>query len=265
MGIPYLFRFLSARCAGALRTHPPDAALGCDVLYLDFNGIVHQCARAVIDDPQGEGQPLDEQVVRATLDYLAALLRRVHAHELVYVAVDGVPPRAKMQQQRARRYMAAWARPPGQWDTNAITPGTRFMRRLAAALHAFAAGWGECRVVVSDDGEPGEGEQKIMAHLRRRPAGEAFAIYGLDADLLLMALLCPPSHRQRLRLLREQELGGDMQGHDHAAGFRPLQHHPVIAVAGAIMELAMMLDRSPLRRLSLGEDLCSLGDFRIAR
>lgn len=68
------------------------------------------------------------------------------------MAVDGVAPRAKMNQQRARRFMSARsaeetdrkAREAGEelptearFDNNSITPGTHFMTRLHAHLQKF--------------------------------------------------------------------------------------------------------------------------------
>ena len=48
--------------------------------------------------------------------------------ELVYIAIDGPCPKPKMVQQRLRRYKSA--KEKKVWDTNAITPGTKFMENL---------------------------------------------------------------------------------------------------------------------------------------
>jgi len=71
------------------------------------------------------------------------------------MAIDGVAPRAKMNQQRARRFRAGkdrtkklknLAEKTGQtfeqtaskhFDTNAITPGTQFMANLDEQLRYF--------------------------------------------------------------------------------------------------------------------------------
>ena len=77
------------------------------------------------------------------------------------MAIDGVAPRAKMNQQRSRRFRAAqeaqmleeetqrlrdeWASegrvlptaPKKAFDSNVITPGTPFMSKLADYLRSF--------------------------------------------------------------------------------------------------------------------------------
>jgi 5'-3' exoribonuclease 1 len=174
-----------------------------------------------------EGERLWDAIIAATLRHLDHLAARLCARQLFMVAVDGVPPRAKMNQQRNRRYMAALRRDlggggaPPAWDGNAITPGTAFMARLDGALARWAAAAGaaapgRAAVVVSGSNEPEEGEQKIFGHLREQPLapGESACVYGLDADLFMMALVSPA--RDGLRLVREQELGGALQAVDVA-------------------------------------------------
>lgn len=117
---------------------------------------------------------------------------------------DGVAPRAKMNQQRSRRFRAAQEAADKEesrleavkmfeemghpvsaatqaeldkkgWDTNAITPGTPFMDLLAASLRYWVAwklnndpGWKNLDVIISDASVPGEGEHKIMDWIRRQ-------------------------------------------------------------------------------------------------
>jgi 5'-3' exoribonuclease 2 len=112
-----------------------------------------------------------------------------------------------MNQQRARRYMAAWrhgALTIPQWDTNAITPGTAFMELLSDALYE----WVHSKrlpsdVTVSDAAQKGEGEQKLFSAIRNSPSSSnSIYVYGLDADLILMAMRCPA--RDRMYIVREQ-------------------------------------------------------------
>ena len=131
----------------------------------------------------------------------------------VYLAIDGVVPMAKIRQQRVRRFKSAWLRSSG-WDTNAITPGTRFMEKLGFMLKRLCTrhGW-----FLSGADEEGEGEHKIMNWLRNRQNDSAkgplgpkgpVVVYGLDADLILLTMLVGEQLSLDMYLLREkQEFG----------------------------------------------------------
>jgi hypothetical protein len=70
-----------------------------------------------------------------------------------------------------------------------------------------------CCVTVADASEPGEGEHKVMKfvrHLRAQPGYDAntrHVVYGQDADLLLLTLLC---HEPYFRVMREDMQGGEV-------------------------------------------------------
>jgi 5'-3' exonuclease len=103
----------------------------------------------------------------------------------VYVALDGVVPYAKIKQQRFRRFKSASL--SDSWDTNAITPGTAFMKTMGETLCETGSkhGW-----QISTTDEPGEGEHKVLQWLRTRTIPEGpIVVYGLDGDLILLSLL----------------------------------------------------------------------------
>ena len=145
------------------------------------------------------------------------------------MAVDGVAPRAKMNQQRGRRFRSAKeaeqnekkAKDRGEklpdevrFDSNCITPGTPFMVRLQEQLKYFVNNkistdglWRQCKVILSGHETPGEGEHKIMDFIRHEKSLPGYdpntrhCLYGLDADLIMLGLC---SHDPHFSLLREE-------------------------------------------------------------
>jgi 5'-3' exoribonuclease 1 len=160
--------------------------------------------------------------------YLDHIFRMVRPRRLLYMAIDGVAPRAKMNQQRSRRFRSALeaeklraeAAAKGEpeaagdpFDSNCITPGTPFMARLSEHLKFYVLKkqtedplWQKATVILSGHEVRGEGEHKIMEHIRwaRGEPGwdpnQTHCLYGLDADLIMLALV---THEPHFCLLRE--------------------------------------------------------------
>lgn len=197
MGIPFFARKITSKY-DIITTKLPSKTR-CRNLYLDLNCAIHQCAQAALATPSSlAGAGIEDQTIRNTCAYIAKILDFCQPQSLLYVAIDGLPPRAKMVQQRKRRYVSAWssASNPDKvvWDTSAITPGTAFMTQLSIRLRTFLEDQGRMRklqIEFFDSNTPGEGETKIVDHLRRAEVsdgGEADLIYGLDADLIMLSM-----------------------------------------------------------------------------
>ncbi|GAB0489187.1 hypothetical protein MMPV_000404 [Pyropia vietnamensis] len=225
MGIPKFFRWLSDRYP--LINQRLDETQVFDHFYLDMNGIIHQCTHPNDD----EVVAMDEEAMFARIfHYTDRLFRIVKPSSLLFLAVDGVAPRAKMNQQRSRRFRSAKdaernlseaiARgddiPDGTpFDSNCITPGTKFMADLSDRFRGWIhlkmetdPAWQcGCSVVFSGAEVPGEGEHKIMDYIRSWQASEAMSpatrhcMYGLDADLIMLGLV---THAPHFTLLREK-------------------------------------------------------------
>ena len=108
-GVPSFYRWICTRyprCVVGAPNADPNAGPfsdGCDCLYLDMNGIIHPCFH-----PEDGGAPAtEEECFSRILAVIDALLYIVKPRRLLYLAVDGPAPRAKMNQQRGRRFKAA--------------------------------------------------------------------------------------------------------------------------------------------------------------
>ena len=216
-------------------TQPNPNDIEYDNLYVDMNGLIHPCSH-----PEDREAPSTEAEMYVNVTkYIDRLFAAVRPRRLLYLAIDGVAPRAKMNQQRSRRFRAArdaaeqskmmddvltemeekgMAAPGGHggpaWDSNVITPGTEFMSRLTTYLHYYILdkmnkneAWRRIKVILSDASEPGEGEHKIIKFVRDERSqpdydpNQRHVLHGLDADLIMLALA---THELHFNILREK-------------------------------------------------------------
>ncbi|GAA5965952.1 hypothetical protein JCM3765_004130 [Sporobolomyces pararoseus] len=206
-----------------------------DSLYLDMNGIIHNCSHP--NDSDASFRISEQEIFLAIFNYVSHLFKVIKPRKTFFLAIDGVAPRAKMNQQRSRRFRTAKeakevlekAKSKGQelpegdgFDSNCITPGTPFMARLSSQLKYFLSkkvsedsDWRRVEIILSGHEVPGEGEHKIMEFIRLTKAQPGYEVntrhclYGLDADLIMLGLL---SHDPHFCLLREEVSFGPSRG-----------------------------------------------------
>merc|ERR1719162_2602442 len=205
-------------------------------MYLDMNGIIHPCCH-----PEDGPAPEDEEHMYENIFlYLDRLIRIIRPKKMLYMAIDGVAPRAKMNQQRARRFRAAQEREEigreqaqlrADWeaegrvlpnrqlskpfDSNVITPGTRFLAKMGESFRYYIHDrttndplWQKLkfRVIMSDANIPSEGEHKLMDFIRHQRAQPDYnpntrhCLYGADADLIMLGLA---THEAHFSIIRE--------------------------------------------------------------
>ncbi|KRX74600.1 5'-3' exoribonuclease 2 [Trichinella sp. T6] len=255
MGVPAFFRWLSRKYPSIVmnciedtprdvdgttvpvdNTQPNPHGIEFDTFYLDMNGIIHPCCH-----PEDKPAPKsEEEMMVAIFEYIDRLMCIVRPRRLLYMAIDGVAPRAKMNQQRTRRFRAskeaaekeeqirqiredlraqgiplpAESTDKQHFDSNCITPGTPFMARLAICLRYYIherlntdPAWQNLLVILSDASVPGEGEHKIMDYIRHQRACASHdpnthhVLCGADADLIMLGLA---THEPNFTIIREE-------------------------------------------------------------
>ena len=259
MGVPAFYRWLNEKYPKIVhavleeRTHtahnsttirvpfdstlPNPSGLECDNLYIDMNGIIHPCSHP----EQGPQPKTEEEMYENVCRYVDRLFQVCRPRKLLYLAIDGVAPRAKMNQQRSRRFRSAqearekkeleqelkdnlvqaghqFVSTKDPWDSNVITPGTNFMLNLSEYIRFYIRkristdkAWKQICVIFSDASVPGEGEHKIMSHVRLQRTQPNYnpnlvhVLHGLDADLIMLALA---THEAHFYILREEVLFG---------------------------------------------------------
>jgi len=220
--------------------------------------------------------------------YVDRLFQTVRPRKLLYLAIDGVAPRAKMNQQRSRRFRSAeeardrkelendlrsglvaaghtFEPTKDAWDSNVITPGTTFMLNLSEYLRFYVRkristdkAWKNINVIFSDASIPGEGEHKIMAHVRHQRNQPDYnpnlvhVLHGLDADLIMLALA---THEAHFYILREEVLFGRRGAEDadrrrNESGFADAQRRYDEAAGPEAMQLIENRTK-PLQRISI--------------
>ena len=184
-----------------------------DSVYLDMNGIIHNCTHKDSDSPTF--RMTEDKMFIHIFNYIEHLFGKIQPKKLFFMAIDGVAPRAKMNQQRARRFRTALDAEKAKekalrdgvempteaaFDSNCITPGklslvaldltselkcittgTEFMAKLTRQLKYFInkkisedVDWQGVEVVLSGHEVPGEGEHKIMEYIRLAKAQPSY-------------------------------------------------------------------------------------------
>lgn len=230
MGVPKFYRWISERYTKINEIITDSALLPeFDHLYLDMNGIIHGCTHPSHMDISDVISERD--MMLGIMHYLDRLITQIVKPRIsIYMAIDGVAPRAKLNQQRSRRFRSAKdmaeatkdmqekdeagnLKKSTLFDSNCITPGTEFMARVSATIKYFIQKkikedpiWRDLKVIFSGQEVPGEGEHKIMEHIRMMKNDPGYqpntrhCIYGQDADLIMLGLV---THEPHFTILRE--------------------------------------------------------------
>ena len=188
-----------------------------DYFLIDTNCLIHpMCFKILAENANfTSASVLEDKMINKVLEYIEELIEYVKPKKGVYIAIDGVAPVAKIKQQRSRRFKSVhdkelWDKIktkhnkpiPNNWNNSAITPGTEFMEKL----HNKIIAWSKkqiLEIIYSSCNTPAEGEHKLLQYIRsnqRENKKFSYVLYGLDADLIFLAL---SANCNEIYLLRE--------------------------------------------------------------
>lgn len=245
MGVPWYFKKIFDTYPNVIRNTVTESTVGKQFrLFLDFNGIIHHCVHIIDANVYNNNNSFEDALLKQIWLYTQMCAKYVGNNQgsiggarqsplsTVFIGIDGMAPMAKIVQQRKRRFLSLWEKNmvleetakvqkrnrqnnvggvvTGQdafsWDTNAITPGTPFMSKLATyLLNQIQNNNDETHYVLSSSDFIGEGEHKIMSFIRDHPGNYVDIIYGLDADLISLALIEHIESNHEIWLLRESQ------------------------------------------------------------
>ena len=215
MGIPAYFKYLTKTYPHILEKNWGSQTLPVQNLFMDCNSIVYDAVHSLSKTAPPNTLLSNNDIIEQTIFRIHEYIQELKPQNTLFIAFDGVAPLAKMNQQKTRRhkglFVPAFA-PKAKWDTTVITPGTPFMKELSVSIQqAFSKKERSLKIrqiVISTSEEKGEGEHKLFAWLRRQPEPlNDLYVYGMDADLIMLALLhLPYVHSTgNIRVFREYE------------------------------------------------------------
>lgn len=217
MGIKHFFSWFrqNTDLKSSISKSPP---ANIDHVLIDMNGIIHEAAQFVYKYGKYQSKislpkylrpspPTRDDLYSKIKERVNEIIAILNPRKSVFLAIDGVAPKSKQNQQRQRRFRAALERNDSGFDSNCITAGTDFMKELSLNLSDLS--WvhnNNCS--ISSDSVPGEGEHKLINWMNEviESASDNFCVVGLDADLIL---LCMMSNKENIYIMRDGGCGID--------------------------------------------------------
>ena len=188
-----------------------------------------------------DDQYMDKLIITEVINKVLYMLRMYcHSDKIktLMLAIDGVPSKGKMVEQKQRRYLGAIVeeykkcilkkyaehlKELGEniyeskkyqirWTRNKITPGTAFMHKLVGYLRSnkiqekLKTNRKQMKIIISDQYEVGEGEKKIVNYIKNNLSNtsDTVYVYSPDADMILLCILLPVKNLYMLRYNQQE-------------------------------------------------------------
>lgn len=219
-----------------------------NALYIDGNAIIHPIMQFVFN--YGEKKRAIEpyadlsytlKITKAYELFFEAIVKIIdmtQPDKIIYLAIDGPAPLAKMAQQRQRRFVSSATlienkkpymyeiknvdveRSDDKFDPTSITPGTEFMYslfkflRYKIRLYLNESKKPNLKFILSPSTNPGEGEHKILDYIRSIAKDltiKNHVFFGPDGDLIMLTLSAAKVIKpNKIFLLREDDFNDNV-------------------------------------------------------
>lgn len=199
MGIPSYFKYIITNYEKIFKKK--HQLKNIDDLYIDSNSIIYDSLRKLDNSLYDNNADFENDLYNKFIEIITQYIEIIKPSRRVYIAIDGVVPYAKIEQQRERRYKSVLLseytnelknNKSFKWDKTAITPGTRFMNQLDRTVERYTKTIQDrfnIEVIFSGSNIPGEGEHKLFDFIRNYCNNmDSITVYGLDADLIMLSL-----------------------------------------------------------------------------
>ena len=191
MGIPYYFSWIIKNHKDIIFEFNNDC-LNIENLYLDCNSIIYD---SLDISKYINIEQFENYIITCVIEKINLIISIIKPTKNIMITFDGVPPIAKLCQQKNRRYKS-WYQSnildkSMIWDTCSITPGTKFMDKLNIGIYEYYRDnrFKNNNIILDLSDSPGEGEHKIFQYIRKYPhINDNTVIYGMDADLIMLSL-----------------------------------------------------------------------------
>ena len=196
---------------------------------------------------------LDNIIINHIKFFLLDFLKSFNT-QLIYISIDGVPTKAKIVEQKKRRFNGEFEKymklnilekytdklqgdendPINKykfiknkinWSRNAISPGTNFMKKLTIYLKSvefkneinkLLPKIDNDKLIISSFDEKNEGEKKIMDFLDNlnNSKNKKICIYSPDSDLILLSMILKNKNLNKYVLRMDQQKSKDSYYYD---------------------------------------------------
>ncbi|CAG8773137.1 1405_t:CDS:1, partial [Racocetra persica] len=248
MGIPGFFRWLSLRYPHIVEAVKKRSRNKTDFLYLDINALFHVALRSM-EKKASKSNFTSRRMLSRVFKEMDIAFNVCDPQVLVYIAMDGVAPRAKMNEQRSRRFLSRdGSRTPEESDTHfedssakyeksqltarvknssgffvpvdsaSISSGTEFMQAANDAIRYYIyqrlnGRFKNLQIIFDDSSVAGEGEHKLFRFLtaqRNHPGYNTKYRHVVCGCDADFIMYALLTHEPNLRILRPGLKGNDV-------------------------------------------------------